>query len=88
MVHLAGYMSRKVKYYQLLTRENISQNSNTKGLFKQLVYSLLLLGFPLRDDNKHNLLSYKSIVNLFNDNKILVQYGITDNNLTIIKTKD
>lgn len=66
--------------YILKQRENVSKyNSNHKGLFKQLIYSLLFLGYILKDDNKHNLLSRKSIESLYYNGELSIYYGKNNN---------
>jgi hypothetical protein len=54
-----------------------------KNLFNKLVYSLLFLGYVLKDDIHHTTLSKNSIETLYQHGKLNIYYGPL-NNISIL----
>ena len=70
-----GYFEGKSKNILLNTRENVSDK---KELFFRVIYTLLFLGYQIREDYQHNEKSLKAILGVLKRGHIIVKYNDED----------
>lgn len=69
------YMEGANKQIILGSRENVSDK---KELFFRVIYTLLFLGYQIREDYQHNEKSLKSILKIIKSNHLIVKYAGKD----------